>query len=125
MQIQTLVLPNPGLTKLYLPNNILFKVIEILPDASCVTSIIQRFGNFVNSYNVGDTIYGGSETEFTTTAACTIAFDGIGQFAVVTAIADIPYDAAAILDTGSAAPRIVRRRANGSYWYGTPFSSTP
>ncbi|MDV6376358.1 hypothetical protein [Deinococcus arenicola] len=45
--------------------------------------------------------------------------------AVITNLAALPNSAAAIWDPGTSAPRLVRRRADGSVWYGPVFSDTP
>ena len=44
---------------------------------------------------------------------------------VVTSAGSLEPGSAAILDDGVAAPRLIRKRADGSVWYGTPFSNQP
>ena len=48
-----------------------------------------------------------------------------GDFPVVKAAADLPVNAAAILDPGTSAPRLIRKRSDGSVWYGAPFTNVP
>ena len=125
MQTQLLWLPNPGAYTIDIPQGLTLKVAEILPNPAYVDSISQQIGRFANTYTVGGTLYAGVPMVVTTNAPCIIAFDGVGQFAIVTTVADLPYDSAALLDNGVAAPRMVRKRADGTLWYGSFFSATP
>lgn len=48
-----------------------------------------------------------------------------GDFPVVISAAALTGPGVALLDDGSAAPRLIRRRADGSVWYGAAFTSAP
>ena len=47
------------------------------------------------------------------------------DFPIVAAVADLAMGAVALLDPGTSAPRLVRRRADGTVWYGPVFTSVP
>lgn len=47
------------------------------------------------------------------------------DFPIVTNADALGAGAAAILDTGSNPPRLIRKRLDGSLWYGAPFTNTP
>lgn len=47
------------------------------------------------------------------------------DFPVVAAVADLPAGAVAVLDPGNAAPRLIRKRADGTVWYGALFTNVP
>ena len=47
------------------------------------------------------------------------------DFPVVKTVADLPVNAVALLDPGTSAPRLIRKRADGTVWYGTLFTSVP
>ena len=44
---------------------------------------------------------------------------------VVVAVTDLPAGAVALLDPGTSAPRMIRKRADGSLWYGPIFTNVP
>ena len=44
---------------------------------------------------------------------------------VVVAVTDLPAGAVALLDPGTSAPRMIRKRADGTVWYGPIFTNVP